>query len=142
MNNKRTPLAIRLKRLSRPAKNGCRIWIGSTKSNGRPQIAAGGKHGGAVIAYNAAYQLVHGKIPKGYELHHKCRNMLCINLKHLQLVTRLQHAELHRPAKCIRGHTFTAETTYVRKDNGTRTCLICHEIRRRRYLENKMKITR
>ena len=125
MGPKRTPIATRLQRNSKAARNGCRIWTGNTLPRGYPIMGKGGHGGGTMYAHRAAFKLAYGAIPKGKQLHHTCGNVRCINPAHLVAMTHKQHKAIHLSATCPRGHEFTAENTYYRPDTGVRRCKQC-----------------
>jgi hypothetical protein len=137
---KQTPLAIRLKRLSEPAANGCRIWIGNCLPRGYPLMGKGGHGNGTMYAHRTAYELKNGPIPKGFDIHHKCENVRCINPKHMELVEHAQHKRKHHnPIACPKGHEFTAENTFYRKDNGIRGCRQCRADYMRTFYQNRKR---
>ncbi len=75
--------------------------------------------------------------PDGIDLDHLCRNRRCINVAHLEPVTRKQNMErtpIALATHCLNGHEFTAETTYV-KSNGCRSCRVCNTERQRALRE-------
>lgn len=115
---------------------GCWIWMGALNSHGYGNFYAGGDHG-AVPAHRWAYRHLRGPIPRGLDLDHLCRMRPCVNPDHLDPVT---HAENVRRGSsfggntCGKGHRFTPENTYIRKDTGVRVCRRCRadtEARRR-----------
>ena len=59
----------------------CWLW-GNNKRYGRYE-----KNGKRYIAHRFVYEALVGKIPKGFELDHLCRNPPCVNPKHLEPVT-------------------------------------------------------
>jgi len=54
-----------------------------------------------LMLHNHNWEKVNGKIPKGYELHHKDLNKLNNDIANLQLVTPKEHTEIH--AKLVNG---------------------------------------
>ena len=130
-------MAIRLKRLSKAAANGCRIWIGSCLPRGYPLVGKGGNGNGNMYAHRAAYVLAKGPIPKGFDVHHTCENVRCINPEHLTAIPRKKHRALHLKSACPKGHEFTAENTYRRSDTGVRQCKQCRADYMREYYHNK-----
>ena len=70
----------------------CWIWLGPTSGDGR-----GGGYGrmcvsGQTVAVHiVSYTHFHGYVPGKKQVDHKCRNRLCCNPNHLELVTHLQN---------------------------------------------------
>jgi len=62
----------------------CWFW------NGYVDPLGYGKHG-KEYAHRLAYLYIHGKIPYGLEVHHKCNNRSCINPEHLEAVTHKEN---------------------------------------------------
>lgn len=126
-----------------PAGNGCRIWLGAPRTDGR-------RYGRVTIAgvthavHRLAYVVWVDEIPYGYHVHHRCGNTLCIEPSHLEAVSPAEHAERHADevarairlaiaesarqnralTHCVNGHEFTAENTWTRKE-GWRQCRVC-----------------
>lgn len=48
-----------------------------------------------VMFHRLVWELEYGAIPKGYSLHHTCRNRACCNIEHLVLLSKSEHAKLH-----------------------------------------------
>lgn len=79
--------------------NGCWLWIGS--ASGHPkypghdygQYFTGFRSGRRHFdkAHRFAWQFVHGPIPKHLEIDHLCGCKLCVNPRHLQLLTHQQN---------------------------------------------------
>jgi hypothetical protein len=94
-----------------------------------------------IRAHVFAYQEFFGPVPEGYGIHHKCQNKLCVNPKHLELLTKSEHTKIHwtkspgllgaaaQRAKthCPHGHPYNNENLYIRK-TGSRTCRICQKL--------------
>jgi len=112
--------------------SGCWLWKASTWGGkegyryGQFKIGVKGHY-----AHRFAYELIKGKIPKGLDIDHLCRNRLCCNPAHLEAVTRQENllrgegitAQNAQKTHCKRGHEFTLENT----NTGTkfRRCNIC-----------------
>lgn len=81
---------------------------------------------GQKMAHRLAWIERSSPIPTGLDLHHLCGNRGCVNVDHLALVTRKEHAALHMVERthCRRGHEWTDENTDWRKD-GNRRCRAC-----------------
>lgn len=89
-SQRRASIAARLARLSRkcPA-TGCHIWIGGTSGStgrgaGYPRMKLDGR---TVAAHRVAATLAHGYIHPGQQVDHTCRNRLCVNPDHLEVVS-------------------------------------------------------
>lgn len=119
----------------------CWIWT-STISNGYGCMNIGGMRpkGAQFMAHRISYTWTVGPIPEGMLLDHLCRNTLCVNPAHLEVVTHIENtmrgfspfAIKARQLRCKRGHEFTPENTTIRK-NGTRWCKECARMRDRQY---------
>jgi hypothetical protein len=82
---------------------GCFEWNrGLSTQGGYPTIALPGSRK-PEYAHRVAWAEVNGPIPitpcsdgsGRWEIHHLCFNRLCVNPKHLKLVTKKQHGALH-----------------------------------------------
>lgn len=63
--------------------DGCWVWQASTDRYGYGQIAFAGT---MVRAHRFSYALAHGECPTNLQVDHRCRNRLCVNPAHLQVV--------------------------------------------------------
>lgn len=114
----------------------CFLWAGATTTSGYGQATFGGRH---VYAHRLLYQLMRGQIPEGMVIDHLCRQPLCVNPAHLEVVTNAENirrgnspgAIAARTNRCMRGHELTPENTYIRLDNGHRMCRACRRERDR-----------
>lgn len=66
-------------------ENGCWIWTGGTRLNGKgvPYPRHWTDDQKSIGAHRFAYELAHGAIPKGMYVCHKCDTPLCVNSDHL-----------------------------------------------------------
>ena len=63
-----------------PTKDGCWIWSGYIENNGYGRIQIDGKR---YRPHRLMYILVHGEIPLGHGVLHRCDTPLCVNPDHL-----------------------------------------------------------
>jgi hypothetical protein len=136
--------------------DGCWNWIGTAFTN-----ASGVSYGrfDGIGAHRVSYQLYIGKIPKGYEIDHLCRNTLCVRPNHLEAVTKQENNRRSfsptainlRKTHCLKGHLYDKT-----RNKGYRTCsqcdalmqkkwksehkAHCKQVRRKWYLKNQALI--
>lgn len=72
--------------------NGCWIWQGPTSGSGRgggyPRMCLDGQ---TVAVHKVVFTHFNGFIPGKKQIDHICRNRLCVNPQHLELVTHLEN---------------------------------------------------
>lgn len=110
---------------SRTAASGCIEWTGPLLNSG---YGAANVAGMKTTAHRVAFIASGREIPAGLDLDHLCRNRLCINVAHLEPVTRktnMERTPLAMSTVCKHGHEMTAANTYV-KSNGCRSCRACN----------------
>jgi len=110
----------------------CWVWQGTTSGvTGYGIIYKKRKNW---LVHRAVYESTIGPIPKGMTIDHLCRNRLCVNPGHMEVVTPIENvmrgegptAQNARKTHCIHGHPFDVENTQVRKE-GWRACAVCRE---------------
>ncbi|MGH6729108.1 MAG: HNH endonuclease signature motif containing protein [Sphingomicrobium sp.] len=82
-------------------------------------------------AHRLAYETLVGRVPKGLELDHTCKNPACVNPKCLEPVTHKENClrgngwsgRHARKTHCPYGHEYTSENTYVYRN--MRFCRAC-----------------
>ena len=93
-----------------------------------------------------AYLDAHGSISKGFHVHHKCHNKVCINPEHLEALSLEQHNAVHTLpmsqetmaslTACKNGHPFDGKT------DKQRTCSTCAREANRRWMANNIESER
>lgn len=104
---------------------GCWIYMGRMNRGGYGQIFFDKKSEGA---HRVSVILSGREIPGGMQIDHKCRNKICVNPAHLEVVTRLENMRRRfaPQTSCKRGHDFDAENTYYAA-TGHRKCKTCRK---------------
>jgi len=94
-------LAIVAKIIGNTERQGdCLIWTGPTSGNGR-----GGGYGrmsldGQTVAvHRVMFTCVAGYVPGKKQIDHRCRNRLCVNPEHLEMVTHKQNQKRRAAAQ-------------------------------------------
>jgi hypothetical protein len=132
MPPKPKPLVDRLAAQSR-REGKCLIFTGQPNTE-RPALMLPVKPKRKEYVYRIAYALAYGPIPEGYDVHHTCENMRCVEPSHLVARTREEHSQEHYVERgtCAQGHCWTRENTYIRGYSITgrplRTCRRCRSI--------------
>jgi len=114
--------------------SGCWERQGHRVNGWYTQIAVGGTRSTRQYAHRASYEHFVGRIPGGMTLDHLCRNPICINPAHLEVVTMAENtrrgqsfsAVNGRKTHCIHGHSL--HDAYIIKRTGARRCRICNAI--------------
>jgi hypothetical protein len=108
----------------------CWLWTAST-SQGYGRFGNWDDRSRTQLAHRVAYEMFVGPVPSGLTIDHLCRNALCVNPGHFELVTSGVNAlrgsgpaaANARKTHCSAGHEFDAENTYLYK--GRRECRAC-----------------
>lgn len=118
----------------------CHQWTNAIRAHGYGHIFLRVENGKTIteLAHRVAWMLAGNELPVWPKvIDHTCKNMGCVNVKHLRVVTQAinstensnsPHGINSRKTHCVRGHAFTPENTYVGK-NGGRNCRACRPLR-------------
>jgi hypothetical protein len=121
---------------------GCWNWTGPTNRG----YGKAHHEGRKMTAHRAVWMILRGPIPSGSDTHldHLCRNTLCVNPDHMEIVSRREnilrgespYARNARKTHCDHGHEFTPDNTRIRTD-GRRRCRTCHRADSQRYRDSQ-----
>lgn len=116
----------------------CWLWIGAQDGHGYGVFRYNGT---SHKAYRVSYELFNGPIPEKLQLDHLCRNRICVNPDHLEIVTQKENIRrgflARLQGKCVKGlHDMDPLNTYINPTTGKTRCRKCRdEYRRKYYLE-------
>lgn len=128
-----------------PGEDGCVLSTYSVASHGYAQI--GWKDADGIMrgttAHRAAWTAVHGPIPDGMTVHHRCHERRCVNVEHMELLTNEQNArrnrdglDWERDGTCANGHGSEHYQPINYVDGRRRhRCVICAAEYKRKYYE-------
>ena len=75
----------------------CWLWTAATLPYGHGIFGLTGRNSGTTLAHRFSWELVNGPIPIGLDIDHCCHSTACVNVKHLQLVSKQEHGHLGSP---------------------------------------------
>jgi hypothetical protein len=112
---------------------GCLPWLGAVQSSGYGSVGLG--TGKTALAHRVAYEMARGAIPAGMTIDHLCRNTLCVNPDHMEVVPRAVNIQRAAAAKthCHAGHPLSGANLYGTAADGKRRCRECRRATNRRY---------
>lgn len=133
----------------------CWIWTASKDKVGYGQIGTREPFSKVKCfrPHRVAYELIKGRIPKGLQLDHLCRNTSCVNPNHLEAVTARVNilrgngiaAKNAVKTHCNRGHPLSGANLRIsiNKKNGNkiRICKECQRISLRKTRKIKRSLT-
>jgi len=127
-NRMETPVWPRFLKYVLKLENGCWLWTGAIRGNGRNEYGAFWVNGRTQTqrAHIVSYVWTYGE--PDCDLHHTCENSMCVNPEHLVPASAGQPR--HRnpiPGLCAHDHEFTPENTYVDPKTGWRQCRACRD---------------
>lgn len=106
----------------------CWEWLGAIQNNGYGKATLDDR---ATTAHRVSWRLLVGPIPDGMTLDHLCRNKVCVNPDHLEVVTSGENSRRgKRRHSCRHGHPRTPENL-----TANRGCKTCAAARDRAYKE-------
>jgi hypothetical protein len=69
----------------------CIMWLGARNNRGYGSVGIGGNRSALVHRY--VYEQMVGPIAEGMTIDHLCMNKLCVNVEHLEVVTRSENSK-------------------------------------------------
>lgn len=100
MSDRRLNVYARILKRCTETETGCWEWQGPTSGNGRgggyPRMCLDGQ---TVAVHRVMYTHVHGYVPGKKQIDHTCRNRLCCNPDHLEMVTHIENQKRRAKAR-------------------------------------------
>jgi hypothetical protein len=126
----------------------CVPWTGAVGSRGYGATRDPVRGISSTTAHRVVYEREVGPIPPGLTIDHLCRNRLCVNVDHMEVVTNRVNilrgngvgVRNMRKTHCIRGHLFSGENLVVLRTTGERRCRICTNRRNRESWARRGKL--
>ena len=123
-----------------PELGPCWLWTGAKGPGGYGHFWSGRRSLAGHPLQEYPHRFVYGDVPAGLEVSHLCEVELCVRRSHLLATTHKHNvrygsgkiAQMARSGECRRGHPFTADNAYLRK-NGTRQCRTCSKLRKQSH---------
>jgi hypothetical protein len=114
--------------------DGCWEWTGAQRFAGYGTLKVNGK---SMLAHRYAWYWYYGEmVPNDMVVDHLCRNTLCVNPTHLEVVTHAENIKRGLkgdlfPGHCPAGHDYTPENTLINR-KGSPVCRTCKRSRERK----------
>ena len=89
--------------------NGCLFYTYNKKKNGYSLVSYGDE---MMPVHRVVFMLSGKTIPVGFDVHHKCHNKSCIEITHLEALSRSQHALLSEKDIAQRNQRLRALLSY------------------------------
>lgn len=74
----------------------CWLWLGAVNSRGYGTVKW---RGVSRLVHRLAYEMAFGSIAGRHHVHHRCEQPLCVNPRHLAVLTPAEHNRLHKLKK-------------------------------------------
>ena len=113
----------------------CWYWTSTIHKDGYGEFKLNYKQ---LLAHRVSYELFRNKIPNDKVIDHLCRNRICVNPNHLEVVTFYENLKrgIHMTKNhCKNGHDFNEKNTRV-DSNKHRHCRVCEKISQRKHRSN------
>lgn len=126
-------------KVKRRGPNECWEWNGHIGWKGYGRFYLNGK---LVQAHRFSFELV-SEIAEGMTIDHLCLNKVCVNPKHMEVVSFGENARRYMLARpgCKRGHEWTEQNTRI-DGRGRRSCRACARLRWHNRKHEQLKGTK
>lgn len=128
----------------------CWVWTGDTQRGGYGRVWF---DGGTKLTHRVIYELLLGPIPKGLCIDHLCRNRVCCNPGHMEVVTysenvcrgvgpMLAKERCKQQTHCVHGHLYDEKNTRLSTNKlgeVQRICRTCHKEKSKYWAARKRR---
>lgn len=116
---------------SKASQSDCLVWHGAQNSKGYGCFTVDGT---ARLAHRLAWEDANGPIPSGMTIDHLCRNRSCVNVQHMEVVTRAENNKRQARSAgglCKSGHSLDGPNALYVRRSGVSECRECRREQRR-----------
>lgn len=115
-----------------------KCWNFPQSTNGYARTSIKGK---SARAHRVFYALFKGNIPQGMTIDHLCKNKICVNPTHLEVVTIGDNVRRHyeEQTHCPNGHEYTEDNIYRWAGRGCRECRQCRHNSANKFKKERIK---
>ena len=128
----------------------CWEWTASVLPNGYGQFSSGKNRGTSILPHRVSYEFLVGPVGDDMTIDHLCKNKVCVNPQHLEVVTIQENIKRRdengytrninpwnlRKTHCPRGHAYDVVTS-----SGGRGCRKCSNEQAKLYQRRKRAVS-
>lgn len=118
----------------------CWTWTGARNGKGYGSVSNG--KNGSLLAHRLVFTELVGPIEDGLTVDHLCANKLCLNVFHMELVTRGENSRRknERQTHCKSGHPLSGDNLRLTPRKTGRVHRVCRECARAQNVAYRRRV--